>query len=221
VRHQRAVRCEGAGLLLLDTRRGHLTLEASTGGMAGLALEVERLAQQDGCAAFVRELRSSMLLSSASSERTTQSCAELLNALAPAGSNLLLAPLVAEDATIGVLALYRSQSEEFQGAEFKLVSIVTSNAATVLKNAISYEQKVRQKVLEVSALYDFSQKISSAASLGEALDSILAIVADMVDYDECFIYAVDHERSVATVKAARFRGKSENVPPEEPLDATV
>ncbi len=214
----RAVRCEGAGLLLLDTRRGHLRLQASTGGMAGLASEVERVAREDACAAFVRELRSPMLLSSGSSERTTEASAELLNALAPAGSNLLLAPLVAEDATIGVLALYRGRSEEFQGAEFKLVSIVTSNAATVLKNAISYEQKVSEKVLELSALYEFSKKISSAASLEDALDSILAIAADVVDYDECFIYAVDHERSVATVKAARFRGASHAVPPEEPLD---
>lgn len=219
----RAIRSDGAGLLLLDTKRGHLKLQASSGGMTRLAPEIERIAREDRCVNFVRDLRSAVLLSPDSPERSIGPNSDLLNAFGPPRSNLLLAPLVAEDTTIGVLALYRNQSEEFQGAEFKLISIVTSNAATVLKNAISFEQKMRQRVFELTALYEFSKKISSAANLEEALDSILLIVADLVDYDESFIYAIDHERGVVDVKASRFRDESQAshgaAPSPEPLDS--
>ena len=76
---------------------------------------------------------------------------------------------------------------------------------------------MRQRVLELTALYEFSKKISSAGNLEQALDSILAIVADIVDYDESFIYAIDHEAETASVKAHRFRGKPEAIPNVEML----
>ena len=214
----RALRCDGAGLLLLDTKRGRLKLLGASGGMMRAAPEIERIACEDRCVNFVRDLRGPLALAPESPERTAGDNADLLGALAPARSNLLLAPLVAEDTTIGVMVLHRRKAEAFQGADVKLISIVTSHAATVLKNAIIYEHKMRQRVLELTALYEFSKEISSAASLEDALNSILAMVAGMVDYDESFIYAVDHERGTAAVKAARFRGESKPAPPEEPLD---
>lgn len=214
----RAIKCEGAGLLLLDTRRGHLTLQAAAGGMVGLSDRIEEIADDAASVGFVRDLRSPALLPSDTSSADPSSGPSLLDALAPRGSHLLLAPLVAEDTTIGVLALSRGAGDDFQGGELKLASIITSHAATVLKNAISYEQRMRQRVLELTALYEFSKEISSAANLEQALDSILAIAADLVDFDESFIYTVDHDREVATVKAARFRGKAQPLPPEEPLE---
>lgn len=222
----KGIRCDGAALLLLDTRRGKLKLQATSGGLTRLASEIESAAQQDCCVEFVREQRNLALVPADHANRIDGPNAEFLNVLAPAKANLMLAPLVAEDTTIGVLALYRCKSEEFQSAELKLASIVASHASTVLKNALTYEQKMRQRVLELSALYEFSKRISSAASLEEALDSILAIVADLVDCDESFIYAIDPERNVASVKASRFRGKhvmskaegSETIVREEALD---
>ncbi|MCL5102921.1 MAG: GAF domain-containing protein [Armatimonadetes bacterium] len=214
----KAVRCDGAGLLLLDTKRDHLRLQASSGAMAKHTQEVERVVGEGSAVDFVRRLRTPALISVDSQDRRNGANADLLNALAPGKANLMLAPLVTEDTTVGVLAIHRGKGEEFQAEEFKLLSIVAAHAATVLKNAMSYEQKMRQRVLELTALYDFSKKISSAANLEEALDSILSIVADLADHDESFIYAIDQDRGVAAVKAARFRGSPETIPPEEPLD---
>ncbi len=214
----KALRCDGAGLLLLDTKRDQLRLLGATGGIARSQEKIHRITREDRCVNLIRDLRSPVLLSASSEERTSGENADLLNALAPGRSNLLLAPLVVEDTPIGAMALYRGRSEEFQSAEVKLISIVTSHAATVLKNAMIYEQKMRQRVLELSALYEFSKEISAAANLEEALDSILAMVAGMVDNDESFIYAVDHDRGCAAVKAARYRGEPGGNPPEEPLD---
>lgn len=215
----KAVGCDGAGLLLLDAKRGHLIPKAFSGGLKMLASEIEGAAQNQKSVDFVRELKSPMLISP-NNIKQDDSNAVLLDALAPEKATLMLAPLVAEDTTIGAIVLYRSKGEEFQGTELKLVSIMASHAATVLKNAMTYEQKMRQRVLEMTALYEFSKKISSAANLEEALDSILAIVSDLADYDEAFIYAVDHEAGIASVKAARSRSDNGSKPPDERLDST-
>lgn len=216
----KVVECDGAGLLLLDTRRDKLKLQATSGALTELTQEIQGSTHDSDCVDFVRNLRNPTVLMPTSSERDSGPVADMLNALAPARANLMIVPLVAEDTAIGALALNRGRTEGFIAGELQLVSIVASHAATVLRNAIAYEQKMQQRVLELTALYEFSKKISSAGNLAQALDSILAIVADLVDYDESFIYAVDHETGTASVKAARFRGKSETAPNEEPLDGS-
>ena len=216
----RALRCDGAGLLLLDNKRGRMKLLGASGGMVRAAAQVDQVACQDRCVNFVRDLRGPLVLEPQDPQRTFGENADLFCALAPAKSNLLVAPLVAEDTTVGLLALFRRRAEAFQGAEVKLISILTSHAATVLRNAMAYEQKMHQRVLELTALYEFSRQISSAASLEDALDSILAMVAGTVDCDESFIYTLDHERGVAVVRASRFRGEPKPTPPEEPLEGS-
>ena len=216
----KVVKCNGAGLLLLDTKRNKLRLQATSGALTRAAKEIDKAMQNTDCVEFVRNQRNPALLMPDSSERSSGSVAGMLNALAPAGANLMIVPLIAEDTPIGALALNRKRTEGFIAGELQLVSIVASHAATVLRNAIAYEQKMQQRVLELSALYEFSQKISSAGNLEQALDSILAIVADLVDYDESFIYGVDHDTGMASVKAARIRGKAEAIGHEEALDGS-
>jgi len=215
----KAVTCDGAGLLLLDDRAGRVSLQSSCNAMTRCAGPIEDLAHNRRAVDYVRELKSPVLIAPDAPERTSSPGARFLNALAPRDAALMLAPLVAEDTTIGVLAICRTTPNEFQGAELKLLSIIASHAATVIKNAISYEQKMRQRALELTALYEFSKKISSAANLEEALDSILAIVADLVDYDESFIYGIDGEKGIAGVKAARFKREPKETPPDESLDS--
>ncbi|MGI6294851.1 MAG: GAF domain-containing protein [Armatimonadota bacterium] len=214
----KVVECDGAGLLLLDPKRDKLNLQAASGNLSDMAGSIRNTIGDDECVDFVRNQKAPIITTSASPERQTGPVADMLNALAATNSNLMIVPLIAEDTPIGALALIRSRSEQFLPGELQLASIVASHAATVLKNAIAYEQKIQQKVLELTALYEFSRRISAAGSLSQALDSILAMVADLVDYDESFIYAVDHESQMASVKASLFRGKTENTPSEEPLD---
>ena len=214
------VHCNGAGLLLLDTKRDKLKLQTATGTIAQAADNIGAAARRDECVEFARNQRNSIALAPDSAERASGPVADMLNLLAPDNGNLMLVPLIAEDVSIGALVLSRNRSEAFLPGEFKLVSIVASHAATVLKNAALYEQKMRQRVLELTALYEFSKRISSAANLEQALDSILAIVADLVDYDESFIYAVDHKTGTASIRASKFRGKCEPINNQEMLDGS-
>ena len=210
--------CDGTALLLLDNKRGRLKLQGTSGGLTRHKSAIDKAVGSDECIEFIRNYRNAAILPDDDQYRLSGPVASLLNALAPAGSNLMLVPLVTEDTTIGALALSRAKAETFLAADLKLVSIVASHAATVLKNAMTYELKMQQRVLELTALYEFSKRISSAGNLEQALDSILSIVADLVDYDESFIYAIDHETECASVKAWRFRGKEESIPQEERLD---
>ena len=213
----RIAKCEGAGLLLLDNNRGKLRLQATCGGVTRASEEITDIVREADCVEFVRNQRNAALIPPDGVERAAGPVAKMLNALAPDGASLMLVPLVAEDTPIGALALNRGRATDFLAGELKLVSIVASHAATVLKNAMVYEQKMRQRVLELTALYEFSKKISSAGNLEQALDSILAIVADLVDFDESFIYTIDHETETASAKAYRFRGKFEAIPNVETL----
>jgi len=81
-----------------------------------------------------------------------------------------------------------------------------------------YENRMERKVLELSALHEFSARISSAPSLEDALDSILAVVSEVVECDESYIYAIDQERGVLTPKAARLAGGTPKQLPEEPIE---
>jgi len=118
-------------------------------------------------------------------------------------SRVELVPLVAEDSVIGILMLGSKDGKRPEKRRIRLLSIIASQAATVIKNASKYEEEMGQKVLELSALYELSERISTARNLKEAFDSILDIVRDIVWYDESFIYTVDYERDVLTVQACR------------------
>lgn len=129
---------------------------------------------------------------------------------------LMFTPLMAEERTIGVVALARAVEGSFSFNDVKLLSIIASNASLIIKNAITYERSMQEKVLELSALYEISRRISTAGSLGEALDSILAIVTDLVVCDECLIWTVDQESGQLELRASRWVGRSESADQRHP-----
>lgn len=113
-----------------------------------------------------------------------------------------LVPLVAESDAVGFLVLGR-QGEAFGGEELRLIAAASSQAAAVLSSAATYEWRIGQRELELSAAYELMQKVRAATTLEEALNSILDIVASLVWSDEAQLYTVDDEEQTMTVRAAR------------------
>ncbi len=126
----------------------------------------------------------------------------LMEVLRKSFSRVNLVPLIAEDGVIGVLML-GSNGRRPEKQRIKLLSIIAAQAASIIKNASRYEEKIEQKVLELSALYQLSERISTAGSPKEAFDSILDIVRDIVWYDESSIHTVDYERNTLVAQACR------------------
>ena len=116
-----------------------------------------------------------------------------------------LVPLVADNAAVGFLVLGR-QGTVFGPEELKLIAVASSQAAAVLSSAASYERRIGQRELELSAVYELMQKVRSATTLDNALNSILDIVASLVWSDEAQLLTVDEGGETMTVRAARGEG---------------
>ena len=113
-----------------------------------------------------------------------------------------LVPLVVDDAAVGFLILGK-HGLDYGDQELKLISVASSQAATVLRSASSYERRIGQRDLELSAIYELMQKVRAATTLEEALSSILDIVASLVWSDESSLLTVDEGGKTMTVRAAR------------------
>ena len=113
-----------------------------------------------------------------------------------------LVPLVVDDAAVGFLVLGK-HGADYGDQELKLIAVASSQAATVLQSASSYERRIGQRDLELSAVYELMQKVRAATTLAEALSSILDIVASLVWSDESSLLTVDENGETMTVRAAR------------------
>ncbi len=113
-----------------------------------------------------------------------------------------LIPLIVDDEIIGFLALGR-QSGEYSSGAVTLIAAASQQAAAVLANARSYERRIGQRELELSAIRELMQKLRAATALDEALDSILDIVASLVWSDESSLLTINEDGKTLTVRAAR------------------
>jgi PAS domain S-box-containing protein len=113
-----------------------------------------------------------------------------------------LVPLVVDDAAVGFLVLGK-HGADYGDQELKLIAVASSQAATVLHSASSYERRIGQRDLELSAVYELMQKVRAATALEEALSSILDIVASLVWSDGSRLLTVDEGGETMTVRAAR------------------
>ena len=188
-------------LVLLDGHRKASVLSAS--GVSAKLRRTVGSSMDDGTGAWMRGLREPRSFSLESPTRWPSAMKPLASALEGDFVRVSLVPLVAEDTVIGMLILGGREKRSPEHRRIRLLSIAASQAATVIKNASRHEEQIEQKALELTALYELSERISTAGNLKQALDSILDIVRDIVRYDESFISTVDYERNVMTVQACR------------------
>ena len=129
-----------------------------------------------------------------------------------------LVPLVVDNAAVGFLLLGK-HGADYGDQELKLIGVASSQAATVLRSASSYERRIGQRDLELSAVYELMQKLRTATTLEEALSSILDIVASLVWSDNSSLFTVDDGGKSITVRAARGERAQQSIGREtQPLD---
>ncbi len=205
-----------ATLLLLDARH-QVRVQASSGTQEGLWDRISALID-DNAISWARSLREPRSLIIGNQSRWPSQIRPVEGLLEGVYGRVILVPLVSEDDLNGMLILGIQDKKPVEQQKIRLVSIAASQAATIIKNAAWHETQMEQKVLELTALYQLSERISTAASLTEALDSILDIVRDIVWYDESFIATADYERNIMSVQACRGIACEEMRRAEIPLD---
>ncbi len=203
-------------LILLDSRQ-KARMVASSGSGDTVWLNVEPLINDD-VVAWARGLRDPRTLIVSNLKSWPAALKPVAEALDGVFSRVVLVPLVTEDTGIGMLVLGSTDKRAVDQQRIRLLSIATSQAATIIRNATWHESQMEQKALELTALYQLSERISTASSLTEALDSILDIVRDIVWYDESFIATVDYERNVVSVQACRGENCEHMIQTELSLD---
>lgn len=196
----KAVPDSAAAFALVDEREDRARLYAVR-DEARLCSHGWKCLENPAAAPLLEKLRDPLLLSAASSTADSRR-EKAFRFFSERDLSLLLIPLIVDGAAVGVLALARPESVSFVPNDTKLLSIIASHASVVIKNAAAYERNVHERVLEMSALYELSQRISSAGSLDQALDSIIGIVSDLVDCDECGIWILDPEKDRLDLRAS-------------------
>jgi len=116
--------------------------------------------------------------------------------------NLLIVPLAHEHGSLG-LAVGWGFSREANDRGLSLAAGLCTHAAALLRKAMDYQAAIRQRSLELSALYQLCEEISTATSFESALRSVLDIAHSMVRYDEGYVFIWNEERSRLELAACR------------------
>jgi len=152
---------DGALLLLFNERLDSLRMRHDLGLQSHIRDAVRLLQDSRDVQREARLLREPIVMNIKDNEEQSQifgaRWSPLLSDLSDCYGAMLLVPLVTEEVNVGFLILVRSGTTPFRAEEQKLVSIVSSQAAAVLRSAALYEHSVEQRVLELSALYELSK----------------------------------------------------------------
>lgn len=136
--------------------------------------------------------------------------------------SMLLAPLVFEDAVLGVIVLSKLGLRQFSDDDLRLLVIYASLAAQAMANADATEQLRAQSVLlerrlaGQRALLDVTASILGTLELPAILDRVADHLADLVHWDNISIEWVDPATGLLTPLMARGVHAEEYIKPWEP-----
>ena len=118
------------------------------------------------------------------------------------GTQLALLPLAHQQGTLGI-GVAGGLSGAPTPKQTALLSAIFSHGAAALKHALDHEQMLRRQSLELSALYDLSEAVSSATSPQAALESVLDFARSLIPYDRAAVLTWSDEHSSLQLEAGR------------------
>ena len=130
---------------------------------------------------------------------------------------------------IGVLSLHTREYRDFGPEDIRFLETVAGQIAIAIHNARHYgqtDEKLRQKVNQLTTLQRVSSMIASTLDLQQVLNQIAAVVVDLVGADMSAIFELDEASGDLTIVASH--GLSEDYarslvikPGEGPLGTAV
>lgn len=117
-----------------------------------------------------------------------QTCIERQSTTISLGENQLqqvaLIPLTKHEHTIGLLALWHSESQSCNTDEQPLIEATVNQAASALQNAINYsfaDATLRERVIELSAIEVISRHMSATLDLQTIINDVVAAAMTAID----------------------------------------
>jgi PAS domain S-box-containing protein len=205
-------KCDIALLILLDDRMETLHVQSHFGSKSDMDTILRFLPDTQLSASELLQIREPIRLAPGEDEQQLwfgSKWRTLTDKMNTRYSHQLLTPLIAEEQLSGYLWLGRIEGSQFDHYDEKLVGIVASHAASVIRSAATYEQSFEQRVLELNALYELSKKVRSADTFADTLTSLLDIVTSIVFCDSAMIYTAKDGQYSVTAQSPNNRSISE------------
>ncbi|UCF79384.1 MAG: GAF domain-containing protein [Candidatus Eiseniibacteriota bacterium] len=121
----------------------------------------------------------------------------------------LFVPLIVNDTAIGTMILDDTEKERvFSAAEVRRAQSIANQAGLAIQRARLY-QAVKEKVQEVTVLYEVGHALSSSLESETVLNEMMRILSDSFGYLHCAILLLNEDKTELHVKA--FSGYAENV----------
>ncbi|MFC1478908.1 GAF domain-containing protein, partial [Candidatus Margulisiibacteriota bacterium] len=122
---------------------------------------------------------------------------------------VLVFPFVVRNELIGFMSIgERNNGDPFSETDIHLLETLANQSVISIENARLYERSIK-KVLELVALYEVGQAITSVHHVNATLQSILAAVVNVVGVDRGVIFLYDHKKERLVAKALHSRVKPE------------
>jgi serine phosphatase RsbU (regulator of sigma subunit) len=207
---ERVAELLGVDQLAVYLREGDRLLPASGRGLAGPHVRVaERLLELArgplrgrGVVAFASVAAQPLL-------------ASVADAAGEAGIEAVVAvPLVAQEETIGLLAVYPRRSRRLGENDVALLAALAGQLAVAVQNAKLHEQakelgeelegalaSERQAARQLGALYEISRSFAQSLSLDATLDAVTRTVVEVLDLDAAVIRMPDERREQLEARA--------------------
>jgi signal transduction histidine kinase len=103
----------------------------------------------------------------------------------PERGSLLCVPLKTKDRAIGGIAIACEQTETYKAADLKRLTMLASQAATAIENAILHEQKLEESRRE-ALLFRLSSQIRYSLNLDWILETAVGEIRTLLDVDRCW-----------------------------------
>ncbi|MEE8220102.1 MAG: GAF domain-containing protein, partial [bacterium] len=184
-------------IMLIDEETGDLVLQA-TKGLNPEAVGQVRLEQGVGITGAVVATKQSIALRDASKDPRFFYVPETGE---ERYKSILCAPILDKEKAIGCIYLQALEERDYSGGEVEFFQTVAHQISGAIHHAQLY-QRARQRLSQLTALYEVGQALSSTLDLSEVLNLIVCSSAELSSATASVLRLVDFDRNELVVNAA-------------------
>jgi len=132
----------------------------------------------------------------------------------------LSVPITDNDKLIGVINVQHKKAHEYGPNSIGLLSLIAKQISGVIENVRLYEE-MKKKALQFDGLHKVSKSIISKEYLGEILNLIVVVTAEMLNSKICSIMLLDNNGKELKMMATQSLSEAYKKKPNLRVDASI
>ncbi|MFQ6672290.1 MAG: GAF domain-containing protein, partial [Candidatus Tectimicrobiota bacterium] len=191
------LRADVCSIMLLDEETGDLVLQA-TEGLNPEAVGRVRLKQREGITGTVVATKAPIALRDASKDPRFFYVPETGE---ERYKSMLCVPILDAEKAIGCIYIQSVEERDYSPGEVEFFQTIAYQISGVIRHAQLY-QRARQRLGQLTALYEVGQALSSTLDLSEVLNLVVKSSAELTRATASVLRLVDFDRNELVVNAA-------------------